>query len=168
MSGASQVKLAENVAVNGPSGSSGPPVSVQQLWLAVQKQEWSSLVLMPTGPASSAFEVARTLHETGKLIMGERLRLIDARGINLTATAPLILEMTSLSPVRPASEPRSVRTLVVIDSVLSHPSGIPIVLAADAALLCVELGRTVVTEARETLQLVGLERFVGCITFPSP
>ena len=168
MTGAFQVKLAENAPVDAPPGGSGPPVSVQQLWLAIQKQEWSSLVLVPTGPGISAFEAARTLHQTGQLIMGDRLRLIDARGINLTGTVPLILEMTSPSPVRPASEPRSERTLVVIDSVLSQPSGIPIALAADAALLCVELGRTVVTEARETLRLIGLQRFVGCLTFPSP
>lgn len=168
MSRATPVKLAEKAPDELPSAASGPPVTVQQLWLSIQRQDWSSLVLIPTGPASSAFQVAQTLHAVGKLTMGERLRLLDARGIELTATAPLILEMTGHSPVRPAADPRSERTLVVIDSVLSRPAGIPVALAADMAVLCIELGRAVVTEARETLQLVGLQRFAGCIAFSPP
>lgn len=166
MTGATPVKLAEKAPADVPPAGA-PSVSIQQLWLTIQRQEWSSLLLMPTGPTSSAFEVAQSLHEVGKLTMGERLRLLDARGIKLTGIAPLILEMTGPSPVRPVSDPRTERTLVVIDSVLSHPAGIPVALAADAALLCVELGRSRVTEARETLELVGLQRFVGCITFSS-
>ena len=40
--------------------------------------------------------------------------------------------------------------LVVIESVIPHPRA-PVALAADAAVLCVELGRTSLADARETL-----------------
>ena len=41
-------------------------------------------------------------------------------------------------------------------------------LAADAALLCVEMGTTAIAAARETMQIVGAQRFLGCITLPRP
>jgi len=164
MTRSSKVKLAEEVPGDALPWAGAPPVSLQQLWFAVQRLEWSSLVVMPSGPESSAFEVARALHEVGKLTMGDRLLLLDARGVKLTGTAPLILEMTNPSPVRTASDPRSERVLVLIDWVLAQPSGVPIALAADAALLCVELGKTTVDSARETIQLIGAQRFLGCVT----
>jgi hypothetical protein len=168
MTRASKVKLAEETPGDALPWAGAPPVSVQQLWIAVQRQEWSSLVVMPSGPEGSAYEVARILHTVGKLTMGDRLRLLDGRGVKLAGTAPLILEMTGSSPVRPASDSRGDRVLVVIDWVLAQPSGIPIALAADAAVLCVDLGRTSVAEARETIQVVGPQRFVGCVTLSPP
>ena len=81
------------------------------------------------------------------------------------APLPLILEMTGGGLTRGAG---GERVLVVIDSVLSHPSGVPVALAADAALLCVEMGKTSIAAARETLQIVGAQRFLGCITLPRP
>jgi len=164
MSRAIKVKLAEEVPADSPPGGSGPPVSLQHLWFTLQRQEWSSLVVMPAGPESSALEVAQTLHELGKLTMGERLRLLDARGVPLSGTAAFILEMTGSSPVRPAQDARGERVLVVVDWVLAEPSGIPIALAADAVLLCVQLGKTTIASAREVIGLIGAQRFLGCIT----
>ncbi|MGZ3446883.1 MAG: hypothetical protein ACXU88_14450, partial [Myxococcaceae bacterium] len=60
----------------------------------------------------------------------------------------------------------SERVLVLIDSVIARPSGIPVALAADAVVLCLTLGKTPVAAARETLKLIGAQRFVGCITIP--
>ncbi len=163
---ASKAKVPEDAGDGEVLTLSGtPPASLQQLWFAVQRLSWTSLVIMPAGPETSAFEVATTLHEIGKLTMGDRLRLIDARGVKLTGTAAVILDMSSAAPVRAAQDPRNERVLVLIDWVLAEPSGVPIALAADAALLCVELGKTTVAGARETVQLVGRQRFVGCITY---
>jgi hypothetical protein len=164
MSRAIKVELAEEVSGDTQSGGSGPPVSLQQLWFTLQREEWSSLVVMPAGPETSALDVARTLHELGKLTMGERLRLLDARGVPLSGTAPFILEMTGSSPVRPAQDARSERVLVVVDWVMAEPSGIPIALAADAVLLCVQLGKTTFASARHVIELIGAQRFMGCIT----
>ena len=165
MTRASKAKVAEDGVGEPLTWAGTPPVSLQQLWFAVQRLEWSSLVIMPAGPETSAFEVATTLHEIGKLTMGDRLRLLDARGVKLTGTAGVILDMSRAAPVRDTQDPRNERVLVLIDWVLAQPSGVPIALAADAAVLCVELGTTTVANARETVQLVGRQRFVGCITY---
>ena len=108
----------------------------------------------------------RAAGDVGRLAMGDNLRLVDAREVKLTRTAPLIVEMTGAG--RGPGSKGGERVLVVIDSVLSHPSGVPVALAADAALLCVEMGKTSLTAARETLQIVGAQRFLGCITLPRP
>ena len=159
---ATTFKLSDEQAPEGLPWVGTPPVSVQQLWFAIQRLEWSSLVLVPAGPETSALEVGKSLHEVGRLAMGDRLRLIDGRGVKVGGTASLILDMTGASPVRPAGPPE--RVLVVIDSPLEQPSGVPIGLAADAALLCIELGKNTTAKARETMQLIGSQRFLGCIT----
>jgi len=159
-------KLADE---GGPEPQSGavPPLPMQQLWFSIQRLGWSSLVLVPADPETSALEVGQALHQVGRLTMGDRLRLLDARNIQLPATAPMILDMSgATAPVRPATNDWSERVLVVTDSVISRPSGIAIALAADAVVLCLTLGKTPVVAARETLKLVGPQRFIGSITLP--
>jgi len=148
----------------GPAWAGIPSLSMQQLWFSLQRREWSSLVIIPADRDMSVMDFGRPLYEVGRLALGEKLRLVDARDIKLTRTAGLILEMMGGGPTRVSGG----RTLVMIESVLSHPSGIPVALAADAALLCVELGRTSIAAARETLRIVGAQRFLGCITLPPP
>ncbi len=161
---ATTFKLSDDTAPEGLPRVGTPPVSIQQLWFAIQRLEWSSMVLVPAGPETSALEVGKSLHEVGRLAMGDRLRLIDGRGVKVDGTASLILDMTGDSPVRPAGPQLSERVLVMIDSPLEQPSGVPIALAADAAILCIELGKNTTASARETLQLIGSQRFLGCIT----
>ena len=161
----SSVKLAEGETTESQPGSTAPPRSLQRLWFAIQRLEWSTLVVLPAGPEISAHAFGGPLHQVGALAMGDRLRLIDATTVELRETAPLILDMASASPVR-AAAPRNERVMVLLESVLSRPTGIPIALAADAAVLCVELGKTTLASARETIEIVGAQRFVGCVVLP--
>lgn len=159
-------KLADQAGGEAQPGALPPALSRQQLWFSIQRFDWSSLVLLPADPETSALELGQALHEVGRLTMGERLRLLDGRGIKLPATAPMILDMSGATPVRSAGTEWSERVLVVVDSVVSHPSSIPIALAADAVVLCLTLGKTPLATARETMKLVGAQRFIGCITVP--
>ena len=145
-----------------------PSLSLQQLWFSLQRREWSTLVAVPADRDMSVMDFGRPLYEVGRLAMGEKLRLLDARDVKLTRTAPLILEMTGGGATRGPGDQTGERVLVLIESVLSHPSGVPVALAADAALLCVEMGKTSIAAARETVQIVGAQRFLGCITLPPP
>lgn len=141
-----------------------PSLSLQQLWFSLQRAQWSSLVAVPADRNLSIMDFVGPLYEVGRLAMGDNLRLIDARNVKLTRTAPLILEMMGTEG---GEAPRpGARALVVVESVLSHPSGVPVALAADAALLCVEMGTTALAAARDTLRIVGPQRFLGCITLP--
>ena len=163
MSRATKVKVEESPAED-PAWAGIPSLPLQQLWFSLQRREWSTLVAVPGDRDSSVMDFGRPLYDVGRLAMGDKLRLIDARDVKLTRTAALILEMTSGSSNRGGGD----RALVLIESVLSHPSGVPVALAADAALLCVELGKTSIAAARETVRIVGAHRFLGCITLPPP
>jgi hypothetical protein len=145
-----------------------PSLSMQQLWFSLQRREWTTLVAVPADREMSVMDFGRPLYEVGRLAMGEKLRLLDARDVKLTRTAPLILDMTGGGLTHAAGGQTGERVLVLIESVLSHPSGVPVALAADAALLCVELGKTSLAAARETVRIVGAQRFLGCITLPPP
>jgi|SRR6266850_4906151 len=78
-----------------------------------------------------------------------------------------VLESASLaapassSGARGAS--RSGQVIVAIEPVIARPLGIAVARAADVALLCIEMGRTRIASARRTMELVGRERFVGCV-----
>jgi hypothetical protein len=167
MSQAAKMKPDDSPA-EAPAWAGIPSLSLQQLWFSLQRHEWSTLVAVPADRDMSVMDFARPLYEVGRLAMGEKLRLIDARDVKLTRTAPLILDMTGGGPTRDPGAQIGERVLVVIESVLSHPSGVPVALAADAALLCVEMGKTSIAAARETVQIVGAQRFLGCITLPPP
>jgi hypothetical protein len=101
--------------------------------------------------------------------MGDRLRLLDARDLKVDRTASLILDMTGANrPHNAGSREWSERVVVMVESVLTVPSAIPVALAADAAILGIELGKTSLASARETISLVGAHRFLGCVTLPPP
>ena len=165
MSRATKLKV-EDAPAEDTAWAGIPSLSLQQLWFSIQRREWSSLVAVPADRDMPVMDFVKPLYDVGRLAMGDNLRLVDAREVKLTRTAPLIVEMTGA--VRGPGSKGGERVLVVIDSVLSHPSGVPVALAADAALLCVEMGKTSLTAARETLQIVGAQRFLGCITLPRP
>jgi hypothetical protein len=163
MSRATKLKVEDRLEEDG-AWAGIPSLSLQQLWFSIQRHEWSSLVAVPADRDMPVMDFVKPLYDVGRLAMGENLRLVDARDVKLTRTAPLIVEITGGATRGKGGE----RVLVVIDSVLSHPSGVPVALATDAALLCVEMGKTSIAAARETLQIVGAQRFLGCITLPRP
>jgi len=51
--------------------------------------------------------------------------------------------------------------IVAVESVVANPLVLPLVLAADAALLCIEKGKTRIEDARHTIELIGRERLLG-------
>jgi hypothetical protein len=75
----------------------------------------------------------------------------------------LITQPTMRSMKSSSERWRTGSTIIAIDPVVLNPDGIPVALSADAALLCVELGRADITSARRTVQLIGREHFIGCV-----
>ena len=160
-------KLAEQLPENASYWGGPPPLEVQQLWFSLQRREWSTLVVVPAGPESSGMDFGRPLYEVGRLALGEGLRLLDAREVQVSGTAGIILDMLGTNPARPGPTEWSERVLVVVESIVSHPAGIPLALAADAAVLGVELGRSSIDSARRTLDTLGRTKFLGCLSIPA-
>ncbi len=81
-------KLAAEAGPDLHPGASSPALPMQQLWFSIQRLPWASLVLLPADPETSAQDVGKALHEVGRLTMGERLRMLDARGVQLPSDRP--------------------------------------------------------------------------------
>lgn len=161
MSGAQTAKLNEQTqpftVVPG-----APAHELQQLWFATQTRPWNSLAVVPVSRGVPALEVAQALHEVGSRASTVPLRLLDGRTVTLSTSAGLIVNLTALQQGGPGRQPN--RVVVVLQSVLEELAGIPVALAVDAVLLCVELEKTLLEDARRTLDLVGgPEKVIGCI-----
>ena len=97
---------------------------------------------------------------------------LAARG-DATAGRSPVEPLVPTSALGPALGDRTERpgataqVIVALEPVVSNPLGIAIALAADAALLCVTLGETPVVSARRTVEMIGRERFLGCVVVRS-
>jgi hypothetical protein len=134
-----------------------PSTDVQRLWFATLKKEWSSLAVLPSHPGGSAEPIAKALARVAALQKDSSIKLIDASGTDLAGASRLIIEMTS-------HVAQGGLAIVVLDSIISNPAGIPVALAADAALLTVELKQADIDTGRRTLELLGEAKFVGAVS----
>ena len=153
--------MSSAAAVLKPQGSAEmPSTDVQRLWFATLKKEWSSLAVLPSHPGGSAEPIAKALARVASLQKDSSIKLINAAGTDLAGASRLIIEMTS-------HVAQGGLAIVVLDSVISNPAGIPVALAADSALLCVELKQADIDTGRRTLELLGEAKFVGAVSFES-
>jgi hypothetical protein len=145
-----------------PRSRGGLPSSeLQQLWFSLIRREWQSLVVVPADGGLSAMSVGRALAEIGGVHRNSPVKLLSGEGMDLTATSRMILEMTDYVA-------HGGMVIVVVDSVVKNQAGIPVALAADAALLCVSLGESTMSAAERTLELLGRDRFLGSVTLNNP
>ena len=141
-----------------PGDAEPIPTELLHLWtLLTQREKWSSLVVVPAQPGTSGLEVARAIATVGNQYRERPIRLIDAQGLPLGAASRLVGDLRS-------QVEQGAMTITCIDSVLTNPVGLSVALAAERALLCVPLGSTQFAAARQTLELIGKERFLGSVT----
>ncbi len=164
---------------------------VLELWMALSRFEWKSLVLVPTDPASSPEALARWLAEIGKrltfgtvnaisvdsLEYGSALALADLQQHVVSErpppapviVAPPVVEagMGAAPPAPPPTEALMrippTRLIISIPPVIREPLGIPAAREADAVIVCLRLGTSRVPDLRRTVQLIGREKIVGTV-----
>ena len=137
-----------------------PSSEMQRLWFATLKKDWNSLVVLPAHPGGAATSVARALAQVASLHKDSAIKLISGEGADLQNASRLIIDMTT-------HVAQGGLAIIVLDSVISNPAGIPVALAADAALLCVQLGEADLDSGRRSIELLGESRFVGAVSFES-
>lgn len=155
-----------------------PSRDLQELWFATRRRNWRTLVVVPAAPGTtSALPIAQALGEVGGFIRMSPVHVINAEGLDLSRIAALVMDMTDgagssvWTMNSPGSNPsagwdpvaRSDATIVVLDPVVVNPLVLPVALAADAVLLCVEVGKTELAAARHTVELIGRERIIGSV-----
>jgi hypothetical protein len=159
-----------------------PSRELQELWFATRRKDWKSLVVVPAAPGLSAFPIAKALGEIGSIIRMSPVQVVNAEGLDLPSIAMLVNDFaseprhsgsvwTSGAPgnngpqgSEPFSASRQERAFIVaIEPVVTNPLALPLALAADAVLICLELGVTELSAAQHTIDLVGRERLVGSV-----
>jgi hypothetical protein len=156
-----------------------PPRDLQELWFATRRHDWRSLAVVSTVPGVSTFPIVQQLGEVADVVHAGAVRVRCAEAVELADITWLVMEMSGrgAAPVPGPAATRIPRTavppvdgpgteqllIVATDSVVSAPMALPVVLAADAVVLCIQLGVTSLEVARHSIDLIGRERIVGSV-----
>ncbi len=172
-----------------------PGRDAQELWFALARKRWYSLVLVPADEGRSVASIATALadvggrlrdspvtaivaesmdYESARMLADLQLRVqvdrmdVDAVDVKAVIVAPSEATEDDRRPgagnARPARLlPPAGQVVVAIQPIVVEPLGVAIAQAADAVVLCVELGRTRFKAARRTIELIGRERIAGTV-----
>jgi hypothetical protein len=152
------LQVALDLRANAARGGAPPSRQFQELWFALARRKWTSVVLVPVDANGSAAALATSLAEVGRWLR-------DGAG---TAIVPDRLDYASAGRIaaivsstrQSGSAPAEV--IVAVQPVIVEPLGLTVTRAADAVILCIELGRTRLAAVRRTIELIGRERVAGC------
>lgn len=128
----------------------------QELWFATLVRPWSSLVIVPASEGVSGLAVASALADVAKLHRAKPVQMVNAEATELVDANALIESVRHQTA-------RGELVIVSVGSLFENQAAIPIARAADAALLCVELGGSDFASAEKTLAMIGRERFIGSV-----
>lgn len=129
------------------------------MWLSLVRASWSSMVVVPTDPGSSAKAVTQALLEMVRLDDFGPFRIVDAEGASPVSGEQLARDVA-------AAVAGGARAVVSVDSPVQSLGGIPLIRDADAALLVVRLGVSNFDSVQSTIDIVGRERILGAVTLP--
>ena len=131
----------------------------QRLWLAIEKQPWKTLSLVPAGGGADAdftLMLAVALSRTGMTHLGEPVVVADGTAVALNELGDFISDLQECTA-------QASRLIVALPPITSSPTAPTIAKATDASLLCVLLEKMGWAQARETLRIVGSARFLGSV-----
>jgi len=132
----------------------------ERLWLSTQARRWTTLALVPAGsggPPDFTLSIAMSLARTGMVHLGAQVHVADATSLSLGSNAQFleqVRETTRSGPVLIALAPSSESSVTV-----------PLARDANAAVLCVCVGKMRVSEAKKTIREIGKQHFLGSAAF---
>jgi len=137
-------------------------VASQLLWLATQRRVWRSLAIVGGSKEVPTIPVANMLAKLAWWYRGQPSSVADFRDLSLR------LVEYQLSDVAAQLE-RAPNTIVVaLRSIFENPTVVPVARTVDAAVLCIQLGVTKISDSRKTVDAIGRDKFLGTIIIPHP
>jgi hypothetical protein len=148
-------------------------IEAQELWLAVTRRDWQTLAVIPAHRDGSALSLATALAEAGSLLRGKPVELFsadraDSHGdthgdtvLNARNTSPITLNPVPAGGLPPSTE--KFGRVVALEPLSSNPAGATIAQSAEAVLMVAERGVTELRTARRTVEMIGRDRFLGCV-----
>jgi hypothetical protein len=134
-------------------------VRMQHLWLALQKRQWRSLAVVSASKGVGTLAAANALAKIAWWYTGVPTCVFDMRDLSLRLLEHQLRDMAGQLQ-------GGERIFIALRSTSENPTAVPLAQAADAAVLCVELGKTDVKAAQRTLEAVGRHRFIGTLLVP--
>jgi hypothetical protein len=158
----------------------------QELWFALGRRDWRSVVLVPADPEGSTAAMATSLAKVGRQLHELPVTLfVMSKPADYWPAVQIVNSAASADPgAASPDEPdyaTSVRVvaaaasggrdgkrfetgkvIIAIQPVVSEPLGLAVTQVADTVVLRVELGRTRLDAVRRTIELIGRERIAGC------
>jgi hypothetical protein len=130
--------------------------ALRHMWLVLCRSQWRSMAVVPADRETSSREVVDVLDELARFFDLGTFKLVDAESASLPSATRAAEDLAH--PADPA-----LRTVFCVASPLHHAGAVPIVLAAERALLLVQVGATRLEAAHRLVELIGRERVVGCV-----
>jgi hypothetical protein len=146
-----------------PAGIPRPPgdeVGLQSLWLSLQRRSWQSLAIVAAAKGVPTLETANSLARISWSFTGQPATVFDLQDLSLRLLEHQTRDMAE--QLRGGE-----RIFVALRSPGENPTASPIAQAADAVVLCLELGKTDIKTARQTVAAIGKEKFIGTILVKS-
>lgn len=126
----------------------------QRLWLAMRRRSWRCLAIVPCGRRISTLSIASAFAHLAWHHQRRPSRVVDGTNVKL---ADLESRLADASMHDFDDE----LTFLALGQVTENPNGLALARAADAALLCITLGESLVADAEHLIDEIGPERFVG-------
>jgi len=133
----------------------------QRLWLSLQHRQWKSFAVVAAAagaPADFPLRVAVTLARTGMMHLGTPIQVADGTRIPLTALTMFVEEMERCVQ-------HGDKILLALAPPFENPITTSLARSTDSALLCVMLERMASQETRQTLDQIGVAKFIGSAIF---
>lgn len=142
-----------------------PDPEYQELWFALSRHNWSSVVLVPADEGESTASLATALADVGRRLRYTPVTAMVADQLDFAAAAQMAPRVAT--PNHNTARPKALaaptgQVIVAIPPVVVEPLGVAVARAADAVVLCVEVGHSRVSSTRRTIDLIGREQIAGC------
>lgn len=138
----------------------GDNLQFQKLWLAIQRRKWRSLAVLSTDRGIDTLRVAELLAKLAWWYRGQTSSVFDLRDLTMR------LVEYHQQEVQIQADTGSF-VVMALRSSLENPTAIPMARSADAVALCIDLGKTALSVAEQTLKDVGADRVLGAIVVRS-
>jgi hypothetical protein len=152
----SRTALTTTRGARGAGGRFWEDVRLQKLWLALQRRPWRTLAVLPGSEPEETMEIAEVLGQIAWCYRGEPTNVLDLRDVSLR-----LAEYQAQDAQAQADS--GVRVLFGLRSITENPASAIIARASDAAVLCVQLGKTDRRAAMQTIEDVGREKLLGTV-----
>jgi len=123
-----------------------------EMWLSLLREDWASLVIVPTDHAISTYPVTAPLAEIAKL---NAFRVFDAQRVSVADGLKLGARLAQAASA-------GSRTIVILDSLMESLGSVSVANQANRALVVVQLGVSRSDSLQSTIGLVGRDKILGC------